>query len=217
MESVKIYNYTFINNTAETSGGAIYVGLGSNNCLIYNSTFEGNHLTNMSEWHFGGAIDCIGDNLTVNISSFTNNGAYDGGAIYVGSAGEGTTVLGSNFTSNYAYGDGGAIALKGHVTMVDDGFYNNTAERHGGAVFLTGEYANDNVINTTVFDGNKANGHGGAIECNASSLSISNTNFTNNEADYGAALCREVMATGGHGGNNTFTSNHAYTAGAALA
>ena len=48
-------------------------------------------------------------------------------------------------------------------------------------------------------------------------MELINTTFESNTAYIGAALCREVNATGGHGFNNTFRDNHAEYAGAALA
>ena len=217
VENVKIYNYTFINNTAEHSGGAIYVAEGSINCLVFNSTFEGNHLTNMSSGHNGGAIDCTADNLTVNMSKFTNNGANIGGAIYIGSKSNNTQVHNSTFTANYATDDGGAIALKAAGVVMDDSFfYNNTADHDGGALYLGGDKSS-NVIRTSYFEGNIAQHNGGAIDCNASGVAISDTYFIKNIADYGAALCREEHATGGGGGNNTFRGNYARISGAALA
>ena len=83
VKDIHIVDYHFIDNTAERSGGAIFVDVGSDNDIIENCTFNGNHLTNMTEWHNGGAIDCRGKNLTIDYVNFTNNGAYTGGAIYV--------------------------------------------------------------------------------------------------------------------------------------
>jgi predicted outer membrane repeat protein len=49
-------------------------------------------------------------------------------------------------------------------------------------------------------------------------MGLINTSFVSNYAgEYGAALCREANATGGFGGYNNFTANHAGIGGAALA
>ena len=270
VENIHINNYTFTNNTADHSGGAIYISRGSDNCVIFNSTFKGNHLTNMTVLHNGGAIDCLADNLTVNMSSFEDNGAYVGGAIYVGTGSSQAHILKSNFTSNYAYGDGGAIGLKADNLIINGSrFTSNTAAGSGGAVNVGGS-GEANKIHYSVFEENKAGTHGGAvnwlaqageimhsnftkntaeygggvylngvsskskisnvifanntasenggaIDCNAREMNLTNTKFISNYAKYGAALCRESGATGGFGGNNTFDKNHAYVSGAALA
>ena len=48
-------------------------------------------------------------------------------------------------------------------------------------------------------------------------MELENITFNSNKAHIGAALCREINATGGHGFNNTFINNYAEYAGAALA
>ncbi|MBQ9026846.1 MAG: Ig-like domain repeat protein, partial [Methanobrevibacter sp.] len=271
VKNIHIVDYTFIDNTAETSGGAIYVALGSDNCIIENSTFEGNHLTNLSEYHYGGAIDCVADNMTVKMSLFKDNGANTGGAIYVGAGSKLVTIQYSDFVQNYATANGGAIGLKADNLDIDTVYFkSNTAEESGGALYAggtgksnsimdsvfvdntagdhggaidwlaqAGEFINTNFTrNSAVYGGaiylngvssnstlenitfreNRATKNGGAIDCNASMMGLSNTQFISNYAgEYGAALCREANATGGFGGDNTFISNHADIAGAALA
>lgn len=44
--NIHINNYTFTNNTADYSGGAIYVGPGSDNCEVVNCTFEDDYVSN---------------------------------------------------------------------------------------------------------------------------------------------------------------------------
>ena len=188
VDHIHIINYTFIDNTAERSGGAIYIDVGSNNDIIENCTFEGNHLTNMSDEHFGGAIDCQGDNLTLKSSSFTNNRAHTGGAIYVGSTSQYVRVFDSNFTKNYAEGDGGALGLKASSLSINNTiFKSNTAERHGGALYAGGNGTN-NTISYTLFEKNIAGDHGGAINWLASAGDFKYINFTLNEAKYGGGI-----------------------------
>ena len=271
VKNIHIIDYKFINNTAESSGGAIFIDEGSNNDIIENCTFEGNHLTNMTVGHNGGAIDCRGENLTIDYVNFTNNGAHTGGAIYMGSQSNTIRIFDANFTENYAIADGGALGLKADSMEINNTYFtSNTAGRHGGAVYAGGNGTN-NTIRHTAFEGNSAGDHGGAInwlasagtfeyinfikntaeyggaiylngvssnstlntiyfrenratknggaiDCNATRMRLSNVQFISNYAgEYGAALCREANATGGFGVNNTFISNHADIAGAALA
>ena len=271
VKNIHIIDYKFVNNTAESSGGAIFIDEGSNNDIIENCTFEGNHLTNMTVGHNGGAIDCRGENLTIDYVNFTNNGAHTGGAIYMGSKSNTIRIFDANFTENYAIADGGALGLKADSLTINNTYFtSNTAGRHGGAVYAGGngtnntirhatfvgnsagdhggaidwlasagtfEYINfrantaeyggaiylngvssNSTLNTIYFIENRATKNGGAIDCNATRMGLSNVQFISNYAgEYGAALCREANATGGFGGNNTFISNHADIAGAALA
>ena len=270
VKNINIDYYTFIDNTADYSGAAIYIGDDSDNCIINNSNFKGNNITNSTGGH-GGAIDIIGNDATLINSNFTNNHAFYGGAIFASETSGNTNISNVIFTSNGATLDGGAVQIRGYgVSLNDTKFYSNTAVRsggaiyvggtgttntiyysvfednqagdhggaidwlasagvfkysnftrnsavYGGAIYLNGVSSNSNISNI-IFEGNRATKNGGAIDCNASMMGLSNTQFISNYAgEYGAALCREANATGGYGGNNTFNTNHADIAGAALA
>ena len=86
----------------------------------------------------------------------------------------------------------------------------------GGGIYYNSTALNSKIYNST-FIRNDAVTNGGAIDCNAPAMELENTTFESNHAHTGAALCREVNATGGYGFNNTFIDNHADYAGAALA
>ena len=269
-KAIQINKYTFINNTADVRGGAIFIDEGSDDCGIHNCTFEGNYITNITENHDGGAILCNARNTTIEDSSFTNNYAYNGGAIYVTSNvnSEITVILRSNFTDNYAASQGGAIGLRASAVTLNQTIFKDNTAYSGGAVFVGGEQVNyiydsvfeenmaenkggaidwessignifdsnftlntanyggalylggtsDNtIVHNVIFSQNVARENGGAIDCNASRMNLTDTLFDKNIAQYGAALCREGHSTGGFGYNNNFTNNHAYIGGAALA
>ena len=216
VENININNYTFIDNTAERSGGAIYISEGSDNCVIFNSTFKGNHLTNMTEYHNGGAIDCVGDNLTVNMSSFENNGANTGGAIYVDTGSSQAHILASNFTSNYAYADGGAIGLKADTLIINESiFKSNTAIGSGGAVYVGG-IGENNTIHYSVFEDNQAGNHGGAIDWLAKAGEIIHSNFTKNSAEYGGAVYLNGVSSKSRISDVIFKENTATENGGAI-
>ena len=216
VENININNYTFIDNTAERSGGAIYISKGSDNCVIFNSTFKGNHLTNMTEYHYGGAIDCVGDNLTVNMSSFENNGANTGGAIYVGTGSSQAHILASNFTSNYAYADGGAIGLKADTLIINESiFKSNTAIGSGGAVYVGG-IGENNTVHYSVFEDNQAGNHGGAIDWLAKAGEIIHSNFTKNSAEYGGAVYLNGVSSKSRISDVIFKENTATENGGAI-
>ena len=270
---ISIDTYYFYNNTAGYSGGAIYVGEGSKECEILSCVFENNSVENENDGH-GGAIEWYSEKGIVSNSNFTNNHAYDGGAIYVGSESGQINITGSNFRQNYAISKGGAISIAASdVNVTESNFYYNNAT-NGGALYVGGDgttnyiylsnfegnvakadtmgagfggaidwvassghiissnftgnlanyggglylgvKSNESIIENCIFKGNHAKYNGGAIDCNASKMVLTNTLFDSNYAQYGAALCREVNAKRGSGENNTFINNHAYVSGAAL-
>ncbi len=268
--SISIDTYFFYNNTADVSGGAIYVGPLSTNCTILNCLFDGNQVLNTTSGQ-GGAIDSVASGANILTSNFTNNKAYLGGAIYVGGDSGNTTIDNSIFKYNTAYARGGAVNLHASAAIInntnftentavsggaiyvggegytnfiynsnftknhanggyggaidwiasighiyDTNFRYNTAD-NGGAIYIGGATAAHSIMRNVVFSHNSAVYNGGAIDCNASGMNISNILFEYNEANYGAALCREGAATGGFGDYNNFTNNHARIAGAALA
>ena len=268
-KQITITNYTFINNTAGKSGGAIFVDEYSASCTVINCTFEGNYIYNETSGH-GGAIEWYADKGVVINSTFTRNHAYDGGAIFANDQSEEIIINNSHFNYNYAYSSGGAISLEASkVTINQSTFRNNNATKSGGAVYVSGaatsndvaysvfennhvsdgnggaidwlasagllEYSNftnnsavyggavylngisDNSnISNCIFTANNASKNGGAIDWNATNGGLFNNQFISNEADYGAALCRETGARGGNGTSNIFISNHARISGAAL-
>ena len=216
VDNIHIIDYTFIDNTAGDSGGAIYIAEGSDNDIIENCTFEGNHLTNMSDFHYGGAIDCRGENLTIDTVIFTNNGAFTGGAIYVGTFSKDVHIFDSNFTSNYAYGDGGAIGFKASSLSINNTiFKSNTAVRHGGALYAGGTGTN-NTIYYSSFEYNTAGDHGGAIDWLASAGIFKYINFIGNEANYGGALYLNGVSSNSSLETIYFRANRATMNGGAI-
>ena len=142
--SISIDTYYFYNNHVGYSGGAIYVGEGSKNCEILNCVFGNNWVDDEHNGH-GGAIEWYSEKGTVYNSVFTNNHAYDGGAIYVGSGSGEINVTESTFIDNYALTVGGAISIEASaVTLNQSNFYNNTATK-GGALYVGG-VGTDNFI-----------------------------------------------------------------------
>ena len=249
-ENITITNYTFINNTAEYTGGAIYVSPNSHNCTVIDSYFEnsfagtdggaifwdegahdgeiiGSTFVNNTASINGGAVNWYENASKGHVTncSFVNNTAgANGGAVYW--YGLDGIIKGSNFTGNTVKanvtdrlgfnGTGGAIFWVGSSGTLDTcNLLNNTALSSGGGVYFGG-LAAESIVESCNFTNNYAKHNGGAIDCNASKLFLDNSIFDANYAQYGAALCREVNAVGGHGANNLFINNHAFISGAAL-
>ena len=192
--TITISNTTFINNTALSYGGAIYdYGI----MEILNSTFIDNNAT-----YGGGAIFDFYENnnkqnITISSSSFINNTAESGGAIYnnqncilniintsfINNTGKGLDVgTGGGAIFNY---NGGMVTITGS----DCSFINNSARYDGGAIFNS----NGGIINISSicsFILNNAT-YGGAIynyQNGIISISGKNSTFINNTAESGGAI-----------------------------
>ena len=211
-DNIAIENSNFTDNHA-ANGGAIFVESDSGNTNITNDLFTGNGAT-----QDGGAINLFASGVNINETEFYENTAgNNGGAVYIGGEGTSNTIHDSVFEDNDAGSHGGAIDWRASAgEIIDTNFTGNSAE-YGGAIYLNGISTNSNISNIR-FDSNTASKHGGAIDCNATEMALTNSVFTNNIAnEYGGALCREEGATGGVGLNNTFIKNHADISGGAIA
>ena len=131
-------------------------------------------------------------------------------------------LVGGNASGEYGdpmYHDGdigGAIYWAGANGTISNSLIEQNNANLGGGIYYNATAPDCQIINTR-FAENNAVTHGGAIDCNASRMGLFNTTFEKNFAYIGAALCREINATAGHGKNNTFIGNYAEYAGAALA
>lgn len=229
-----IDNVSFVGNSANYIGGAVYVYSGTAN--INNSTFT----DNSANW--GGAIytkarpadgQQISD-LVINNSTFTNNSAKGVGAVGVMRKG---IITNTTFTDNHATDstDDGAGALflgaESYTTLTGGSFVDNASASAGGAIGTRDFGQGDNVdakldINGTRFEHNIAATSGGAIDnyfyndaANDGYVNVSNATFTLNGAANGGAIYNHavVAQTGNMSINNSsFTSNTATVAGGAL-
>lgn len=136
---LKVANTNFNNNIAD-SGGAI-ANLGT--ATVENSNFEDNGYVHNRRTRGGAIINSnpLGtgsSSLSVQNSTFKNNVAQEGGAIYNEST---ATVSNSNFVNNGIAKDGtqkatsgGAIYNAGTLDIIDSSFSGNTAST-GGALY----------------------------------------------------------------------------------
>ena len=186
--NINIVGSWFEGNYAEM-GGAIFSELQSN-VSISNSTFIGN-LANSSFDHssttytYGGAV-CIfdGGSITVANSSFDNNSAIEGGAVYMNDGS--ITVANSSFDNNSAK-CGGAVNMDGGSITVANSFFDNNSAYDGGAVCMS--YGSIIVANSS-FDNNSAE-DGGAVYMEDSLITVVNSSFDNNSAEDGGAVYME--------------------------
>lgn len=191
--AVSVDGYTFKNNLASTSGGAIY----SNDELdVTNCYFESNGSETTAN---GGAImlDTDSSDGTVATSQFYKNMATYGGALSIAN---GTWSIegcefGKESSGNVATTNGGAIYVV------------------GGTAILTAE----NSHSYKSLNYNKAT-NGGAIYVQSGSASVAGYEFTNNQATagHGGAIFSRAGLTvsGGNFEGNSATGSTSGTGGA---
>lgn len=199
----EISSTDFVQNSSNNDGGAIYTQSASNTTstgtttgnakiLIKDSNFEEN-----SALKKGGAIfikvDSENENLVsvldIENTTFKNNTAKEGGAIYADAKSK-ITLTNVTFEDNktlddWLNGKGGAIYNNGEITKLSANFTNNTTsiEGAGGAIYNTGtisELSGDFTDNSAGLSVREDTGsYGGAIY-NAGTIGNIKSNFTNN-------------------------------------
>ena len=177
-------NITFINGYSSDNGGAIKVDSGSSIELI-DCTFSNNFAENN-----GGAIFINSDSLTsvslISTSTFTDNTAKNGSAIYV--MGSSVNISSSVFTNNLAKAYGGSLYVDGvlHINLTT--FKDNRAS-NGGAIFLNDTFGKYSTIENSTFENNNATGDGGACFISADNVHVKDLIFKDNVAgDDGGAF-----------------------------
>ena len=193
-------------NVAE-SGGAI---LASTDTVsqISNSVFTDNTAIN------GGALNLTASTATVSDCTFLKNNAKNGGALYSNSGQ--LTLTDTVFTENKALtgGNGGALYnVAGTVTMTgDNSFTLNSAENHGGAVYVSykteGEGENKTYIPGVV------NATGGLFENNSAVSGGAISLRTSCEVNLEGTVLRKNTATStesGEGGGAVYANDNTLT------
>ena len=220
--SLTVNNCTFVNNSAGSGGGAIYIEMDYDgwkteifNTKIINCTFINNSAGGGGAIGFGDLVD---DGLASIIGcTFMDNSASYGGAIY------GCSAYNSTFINNSARRYGGAIYTSHDVMACT--FINNSAigEWYNGLFFTPGcggavyNYNYDYFINVvdSTFKNNNAGNFGGALfECFARNCTFINNSAIGQDCEYDEY---NYYYSGGYGGaicdglaiNCTFINNSA--------
>ena len=130
----------------------------------------------------------ISKDITIDGKGFTIN-ANNLGRIFNIAKDVSVTLNNVTLTNGKTTADGGAIYNEGKLTITDAKLNDNTAGSYGGAVFNNG----DLIVDNSVFDANDITkrgsasvDYGGAAIYNwySGTLSVSNSNFTNNIKNY---------------------------------
>ena len=232
---MRIDNGSFIYNSATADGGAIYDYGAAHDLKVNGGTFIGNNAGNDGGavytddasaelngviFQYNTAVNNGGafrGNGLVESSTFANNSAKAGGAIYAyttlaeGQSAGTLTVKNGMFTRNTATSDGGAVYsdVSTGFVLSDSVFTENSAGRDGGAVRGLG------IISSSSFTGNSATkGEGGAVYAYNGEISIRDTGFTSNKAKTGGALNADQVTATIRGSN--FSLNEASESGGAI-
>ena len=134
-------------------GGAIY---SMGNVTVINSTFYNNSVFGASTG-YGGAIMMFGTaypKLLINGSTFYNNTANAGGALY--STNAKFTIVNSLFSENRAYNGGVSYTMEGNIAIYNSTFINNHAQNYtssgytpeGSVIFTNNANSNINISNS---------------------------------------------------------------------
>ncbi len=224
-----IQNSILNNNRAGNAGGAIHA-TGTTDAIIFSPQFymgieyssrqqsygfgsnSTSFLNNTAE--YGGAIYINSENsrLLIQGNTFLNNSAsVDGGAIY-SSQSSMTYVNGSLFQYNQAGRNGGCLSLSGTIRILQSNFSQCIASSDGGAVNLRRNTQNSSEmqIRDASFQFSTAK-RGGAAFCELR-CDFFASNFTNSTAEVmGGAI---YMSSRGTINNSRFSFNRAMYGGA---
>jgi predicted outer membrane repeat protein len=216
---LSIYNSVFTSNKASGngvtkvctgsggggggSGGAVMID-GSENygVNVCGSTFTSNAAGAGDV--FGGAIfrtpDGARQTTTIDRSSFVNNAAPQGGALYFHNSD--LVIEASTLSGNVASTNGGALFADGSILdFTNDTFAANTSEKGlGGAIYLSG---NGGTLQNLTFVGNQSSGGSGYFAAaigGFTALDITNSIFSENTTrDCGSPMtCSAGKSYGQH-------------------
>jgi hypothetical protein len=190
-QAVRIFNSTFLFNTAETTGGCFYI-TDVDSVEIGKADYKNNFVANQS------------------LSSQSSD-QVGGGVLFIQNAGI-VDIIANSFYVNKSESNGG-IGLISNITKLmhigDNKFLSNQAKA-GGAFALVNSFA-EGVIEWNNFSYNSSSEQGGALLLSPSSTNSitikDNTFFNNNTAKWGGAIAsyRPVNLV-----RNLFRENHLY-------
>ena len=172
----------FDSNSAKSLGGAVFMESKSS-LQLENTTFTNNNATD------GGAIYIDSNSkLQVNMCSFWKNfGTRTGGAIRLKSYST-AVIKDCHFMSNHAVG-GGAVSINDpeHFSMHSTSLLRNVASNTGGAVSISN--GTGIIINNITCIGNQGPYGGGCLEIASVTLTLNNSDISENFANiFGAGV-----------------------------
>jgi predicted outer membrane repeat protein len=162
---------------------------------------------------YGGAIYMDGGRLDITDSQFLDNFAYNFGGCLACEHGTRVSISKSKFTNSRSIEDaGGAIYLLDSSLEMEDVDISNSSATFGGAIVALGT---DASISRLTAHNNSAKWDGGAIYQMYGTLSLFSSDFNNNSAMNGGALFVD-NSTGLRLRSNVFVNNAADSCGGAV-
>lgn len=207
-DTMRVTNCTFTNNQT-ILGSAIHISSNATGNIIRNCTFENNtandylaQATNTVYDGSGGAVSMSSGRISN--STFINNTATEGGAVYMNATAELDSCY---FHGNTAADEGGAVyiyqgGLVNHSTLTD-----NQAP-DGGAIYID----NGGKVLNSLIDSNYTSNNGGGIYV-LTTGEIENCSFVGNYGDDGGAV---YLLGNASLKNSVFHSNSAHYDGGAI-
>ena len=192
---------TFQHNSANNSGGVMYI-YNNSNIAIMKNTFQNN-----SAALLGGCLFSMKNNtITFTENTLLNNGAVFGGvlSVFLNST---LTIMGNGFHNNDALSGGVLHTHQSFVELKNNNFSNNKVQLMGGVIICTAS-SNLSMQSQHRLWNNTAE-HGGGVAAIDSKVTLAgNISFENNTATYGGGL----YADGSHlhvSGCTSFINNSA--------
>jgi len=215
--SLTLDSVTFDANRAQTLGGAIRAFGGAavhiDDCMFTNNSAK------------NGAAIHAATGITVRNTIFRDNSADlsalgSGAVAYLSGSSSDSVFESVVFDKNLATGSGAALYFLGRSLLINGlvATNNRSTNRSGGALAVSGTaHAKQVEIVNSLFEGNSAEGDGGAISFSSDldTLDVQHSSFVSNTANNnGGALYLtggDVIVT-----NNTFSGNQATDGGGAI-
>ena len=210
---LNISNSNFTNGFATAYGGAIYLS----NChgSVEQCLFKGNTVNATNFYSYGGALYSINGNMTISKCIFVNNSIYgrdyaQGGALTLKEDHSKVTdcIFQKNLV-NSSYSFGGALYCQGgEVLLINSRFNENTANIAGALAVRL-----ENItISDSIFENNTADYEAGSAYFDISNVTVKSSDFANNSARYGGAVCSYEANLSVE--DSAFTNNSALSGGA---
>ncbi len=217
--SLSLKNCIFMENSAGNDGGAIFLDPSPGVSLtIENCTFT----ENGSDFR-GGGIFVGTPRAEINITgtTFDENLAIHGAAIYYGGQNANLNIDNCSFTNGFTTGTAGAISVQiGNSKITNSQFKENRAYDYGGALHISGDLTNLELENCTIENNevSESDGRGGGLSIFlGAKASLINCNISNNTSSFlGGAIELESEPTALNINGGTISGNTAETAGGGI-
>jgi hypothetical protein len=213
---VSISGLTFIDGSAASSGGGVYVRNNLAAITITDNIFTDNSCINGN----GGGASLISQSAVVTLTgnTFTGNSAdTQGGGVFAASDSNTVTLTGNTFTGNSAPVGGGANVYSGSgsIAITNNVFDSNDSpdaidpflQSRGGGVFAESDNLGPLTITNNTFYGNTCFNFGGGVY-----LYLYNSNVQANV--YNNIFWANVASNGGNDGDDLYVNSDPERTGA---